>query len=259
MGLGLVALTAPLYLSEMVPPNFRGRAIGLCTLATLCAEILGATVVWGCEKLRNELQYRLPFAIEVSLTCVFAFITISLLESPVWYLLQGRNDEAEFALKLLRRDDAMVTETELATLRRATLAAQERRSKTQVGEIFNRVNIRRTFVAGAYRPFDRVSGRTLATTFGTVLLVQSGVTNAFKINILVNCLSLVGQLIGAPLIDKIGRRPTVILGMLGLLGLNLSIGTLAAVSGASSRARQQALAALLILLNFVVVLTFGSM
>ena len=242
----------------MVPADSRGRAIGLCTLATISAEILGATVVWGSEKLTNKFQYKLPFAIEVSLTCVYGLITILVLESPVWYLLRNRNDEAEAALKLLRSNDSQVMRIEFATLRRATLAAQETRTTMKFYDIFNRENLTRTLVAAAYRPFDLVSGRALATTFGTVILVQSGVADAFRINILINCLSLVGQMVGSSLIDKIGRRPVVLQGMLALLVLNVSIGTLAAV-GLTSRSREQALAALLIILQFVVVLTFGSM
>lgn len=143
-------------------------------------------------------------------------------------------------------------------LKQSILAAEENQKQTKFCEIFSRSNIRRTTVACAFRPFNQVDGRALVTTFATIILVQSGVANAFRVNVLINCLSLVGQLIGPHLIDKVGRRPVVLFGMLGLLVVNITIGSLGAV-GLTSEARRQALAALFIIFQFVNVVTFGSM
>ena len=258
VGLGILTVSGPLFITEIVPPHVRGRAVGLCVTLWPIVSILATTLVWRTEKLHSRLQYRIPLAIQVALAAIAGCLTFWICESPTWHLFHDRPDHAKDLLMKLRGMNEQIVLVEIEGLKEVMVRQKETQRQTKIWDIFRQGNLKRTLTAGAYQPLSMVSGSVLAQTYSTVILVQSGVVNAFEVTILISCLLFLGQICGLLLVDEVGRRPLVLCGLSVLCVLNIVVGCLAATSLESKMGRT-ALVSTFITFSFFMNVTFGSM
>ena len=241
-----------------MPPHFRERAIGYCTTLSTIVGILATTPVWGTEKLQNRLQYKIPLAGQAALPLVAGCLTFFISESPIWHLFNDRPDKASHILMNLRARNDQIVANEIEQFREVVIHQMESQEQRKPWDVLRHGNLRRTLTAGAYQPMLLTSGIVLVQTYSTVLLVQSGVIDAFQVTIIIWCLAALGQVCGVLLIDKVGRRPLVLCGLSVLCILDVIIGSLAATS-LEFQSQRTALAAMFIIFSFFTQATFGLM
>ena len=254
----MVAISAPLFITEIVPAHVRGRSIGLCNTLSSIVSILAVTLVWGTEKIQNHMQFKIPLAGQAALPLVAGCFTFFISESPTWYLFNGRLDQASHVLMQLRARNEQIVAIEIEELKEAVVRQRETQKQTKPWDILFHGNLNRTLMAGAYQPLLLTSGIILVQTYATILLIQSGLIDAFQVTIIIWCLGLLGQVCGVLLIDKVGRRPLVLCGLSALCVLDVIIGSLAATS-LESQSQRTALAAMFIVFSFFSAITFDSM
>ncbi|CAH0020335.1 unnamed protein product [Clonostachys rhizophaga] len=254
VGISILTTTAPLYLAEFVPADFRGRAIGLCFAGVAAVGVLATTVVWGTEKIKDERQYMIPLAIQAAVPVGLCLLTFLIPESPVWDIQHGRLDSARRTLLTLRNNQADMVDAEITMYQ----AADERTQASNFWHILDRENLQRTLSAGAILSASQVGGQILILTYATVILVASGVGNPFEITVIISSLQFLGTVIGPFLVDKAGRRPVALVGFTILLLLNLAAGSLGA-AGLTSETQKLALAAVFILFGFFNAVSFQSL
>lgn len=68
MGVGMLAMVAPLYISEIVPPEIRGTLLVLQELSIVTAIVVAFYITYGTRYIAGEWSWRLPFLIQVSHT-----------------------------------------------------------------------------------------------------------------------------------------------------------------------------------------------
>ncbi|CAI6088080.1 unnamed protein product [Clonostachys chloroleuca] len=254
VGISILTTTAPLYLAEFVPADFRGRAIGFCFAGVAAVGVLATTVVWGTEKIKDERQYMIPLAIQAAVPVGLCLLTFLIPESPVWDIQHGRLDAARRTLLTLRNNRADMVDAEISMYQ----AADERTQASNFWHILDRENLQRTLSAGAILSASQVGGQILILTYATVILVASGVGNPFEITVIISSLQFLGTVIGPFLVDKAGRRPVALVGFTILLLLNLAAGSLGA-AGLTSETQRLALAAVFILFGFFNAVSFQSL
>ncbi len=100
IAIGFTSVTAPVYVSELAPPQSRGMLIGLYQLA-LTAGIALANLVgyW----LASQHGWRLMFGIGAIPAVVLLACILTLPESPRWLFAQNRDQEATAVLELVHR------------------------------------------------------------------------------------------------------------------------------------------------------------
>jgi MFS family permease len=257
IGISILTTSAPLYLAEFVPASFRGRAIGLCFAGTAAVGVIATTVVWATEKINDKRQYMIPLAIQAALPAILCLLTLFLPESPVWDIQHGHLDSARRTLLVLRNNRADIADAEIA-MYLAAAAVEQARQKPNFWRILDLGNLPRTLAAGTLLCSSQVGGQILVLTYATVILVASGVGNAFQITVIISCLQFLGTLIGPFLVDRVGRRPVALIGFSILLTLDLAAGSLGAV-GLTSESQRLALAAIFILFGFFNAVSFQSL
>lgn len=241
-----------------MPAHVRGRAIGFCVAGVAAVGVIATTIVWGTEKIHDERQYKIPLAVQAAVPVVLALLSLLLPESPVWYVLHGRTDDARRVLLALRNGRAEIVEAELHMFRQAVAAEAKRTAQVHFWSILDRANIKRTMTAGALLSAAQVGGQILVGTYATIILVQSGVGNAFQITVIITCLQFLGTLIGPFLVDKVGRRPVALVGFTILFILNVAAGSLAA-AGLETENQRLGLASVFIIFAFFNAASFQSM
>jgi MFS family permease len=257
-GVGLLASNTPIYLSELVLPKHRARSVGFTIAATGAMSVIATTVVWASAKYNDRRQYQVPMAVQAAAPVVFGLLSLLIVESPSWLVGRGRIDEARQVLLSIMSQNIALVETELIALQLALQSSADLRASINVFDIFKREHIERTLTSGAPLSASQVGGQILTGTYATVILVQSGVADPFKMTIIIFMMQFVGALVGPPLVDKVGRRPVALVGFSILFIIDIAAGSLAA-AGLTTSSRRLALASLCIIFGFFNSAAFQSM
>lgn len=262
--MSILTNVAPLYLSELVPAEYRARSIGLTVAASGAVSVIATVVVWAAEKLTTKWQYLAPLLVQAIFPAVLFFLSIFLTESPIWLLARGSTEKARVNMLALRAGNATLVDRELAIASAAMLAHQhmqdedEDRPNVSPWQVFHPENLERTLFAAAPLCLSQVGGQILVGTYATVLLVQSGIADPFKITIVIFLLQFAGTLVGPFLLDKAGRRRTALPGFVLLTIIDFSAGAIAC-AGLATDGMRKGLAALCIIFAFINAVSFGSM
>lgn len=68
IGIGILAAVAPLYISEISPPEIRGTLLVLQELSIVTAIVIAFYVTYGTRHIAGQWSWRLPFLIQVRLS-----------------------------------------------------------------------------------------------------------------------------------------------------------------------------------------------
>jgi hypothetical protein len=257
-GISVVTNIAPINLSELVPAQLRARAVGFTVAGSGAVSVIATVVVWGSEKLADKRQYMIPLGIQALAPVILLFLSLFLTESPTWLLMHGRGEEAKRNLTSLRGGDAALAEAELGVVMVTLRSNDERRGSVKWWEILKPENLERTICSAALLCLSQVGGQILVGTYSTVILVQSGVADPFKITIIIFLLQFAGTLVGPLLLDKLGRRTVALPGYIFLLILDIAAGAIAC-AGLTTNGQRLGLAALCMIFSFVNSVAFQSM
>src|SRR5579871_3969586 len=95
LGIGFTSVTAPVYVSELAPPQSRGMLIGLyqfaLTIGIALADLVGYL-------LASREAWRLMFGLAVVPTVFFLLVILTVPESPRWLFAHGRENDARAVL-----------------------------------------------------------------------------------------------------------------------------------------------------------------
>lgn len=65
IGVGMLAMVAPLYISEIAPPEIRGTLLVLQELSIVTAIVAAFYTTYGTRHIQSQWSWRLPFLIQV--------------------------------------------------------------------------------------------------------------------------------------------------------------------------------------------------
>lgn len=228
---GAASVLAPAYISEVTPAHIRGRlasAQQIMIIAGLTAAFVanyclaGAAgsslgVLWG-----QYAAWRWMFWVQAAPALLFLVTLLLIPESPRFLVARGRNTEAMRVLARLFGDTA--AQSKFGDIV-GSLAIDH---KPSLGDIRK--------PGGGWRPiiwvgvgmavFQQLVGINIVFYYGAVLWQAVGFSeaDALKINIVSGVVSISACLVSIMLIDRIGRRPPL---LIGSLGMALTLGALA--------------------------------
>jgi len=237
-GVGAASVLAPAYISELAPAQYRGRLTTLQQIAIivglflafvsnyLLAETAGGstTVLWmGYE------AWRWMFWVELVPAIVFLVALLTIPESPRYLVLSGARDKALLVLGRLFGSRAASMAEEID----ASLAADHH--KPTFADLINKKTgrVRRIVWVGiGLATFQQLVGINVVFYYGAVLWQAVGFSesDALLINILSAGLSIGACIVTILLVDKIGRKPLLWVGSLGM-AVTLSLVTYAFSTG----------------------------
>ncbi|MFN3946149.1 MAG: sugar porter family MFS transporter [Allosphingosinicella sp.] len=225
LAVGAASVLAPAYISEVTPAAIRGRMSGIQQIMIiigltaaflsnyLLADAAGASVSafwWGYE------AWRWMFWMELIPAGLFLVALLFIPESPRYLVLKGREAQAEQVLtRLFDRDVAARKVEEI----RESLARDLHRPKLSdlVDQTSGRVRTI-VWVGIGLAVFQQLVGINVVFYYGAVLWQAVGFTenDALFINIVSGALSILACTAALMLIDRIGRRPLLLIGSAGM-------------------------------------------
>jgi MFS family permease len=103
IGIGMLSMVAPLYISEISPPEIRGTLLVLEEFSIVTGIVIAFWITYGTRFMRGEWAWRLPFLLQMIPALILGAGVYFLPFSPRWLMTKGRKEEALDSLMRLRR------------------------------------------------------------------------------------------------------------------------------------------------------------
>ena len=230
LGVGAASMTSPMYIAEISPARIRGRMVSVNQLAI----IFGMLVVYFVnyfiggfhdEVWNTEYGWRWMFGSESLPAAILLVLMFIVPETPRWLAKQGRHLEA---LQILARiDGAKYAKRELAEIE-STLS-HESASISQLFQPGMRIVL---MIGVALAILQQVTGINVFLYFGSEIFKELGgekIDAALLQQVVVGVANLIFTLIAIWTVDKLGRKPLLIIGSAGM-GISLFAMGLAGMS-----------------------------
>ncbi|KAL4757261.1 general substrate transporter [Aspergillus foveolatus] len=235
LAMGFMQGNTQAYVSEIAPLHIRGFMLSLFQLWIVLRSFLPACVLEDTSKINGSWSWKAAIVSQYGLgaACLILFLCLTP-ESPYWLVNKGRCEAAEKVL-LCFPDLAIIN---------ATIQHEQEESSSGVSylECFKGVNLHRTLIACLRMVMQQFCGFPLCGNYPAYFLTLSGLDNAFLIALISMILSLAAVLLSLSLIEKVGRRPQLLAGTLGMNPCLLAITILGWVARGTT-ANGQALSA----------------
>ncbi|WP_328940660.1 MFS transporter [Streptomyces sp. NBC_00250] len=226
LGIGGVVPVAATYINEIARSDKRGRFVLLYEMifpAGLAAATLVA--VWVVP----HFGWRAMFVIGTVPVLLAAVLPRQVAESPRWLLSRGRVREAE---EVIARIEAEVARSTSEALPAPAADLPDEPAGGRLGDLFRGRYLRRTVVVSGLWFVAYYVNHGISTWLPSLYTKTFGLdlTTALVYSLLSNVTGLLGTLVVALLIDRVGRRPALVGALVGTV---LSLGVLA-LAGATS-------------------------
>ncbi|KAL1589002.1 hypothetical protein WHR41_02073 [Cladosporium halotolerans] len=268
---GLVGIT-PVFVSEISKSDHRGSFLGYVFIANYLGISLAYWIDFGLAFLDNgysPVRWRFLLAFQCFPAILLLVGVKTLPDSPRFLASVGRNKEAREVLVHLRGADDHRVEMEYNEI--TTMAEESKKSsplefvKVILGLDKQKAPHlgRRAWLAIFLQIMGSWTGITAVTAYSPVLLRQAGYSELTQNGLAggLNTIGIVGTIISAQIVDRLGRRTCLMSGAAGLSAVNIIAASLYEVTrGDPSRAPSFAPAAvaMLFLFNLIYASTWGT-
>ena len=225
VAIGFASATAPVYISEVAPPEIRGRLVTMFQLAVTIG-ILVAYVVGLAFEPNGEWRWMLGLGALPALLLAGGMIKMP--RSPRWLLMTGQDYEARAVLAKIRGPNQHEIDVEVDEI------------KAQVGEEPGRWSelgtplMRAALTVGlGLAILQQVTGINTVIYYAPTIVEYTGIdsaSSAILASIGVGIVNVGMTVVALRLLDRAGRRPLLLIGVAGMtfslftLGLAFELG-----------------------------------
>jgi sugar porter (SP) family MFS transporter len=216
IGVGVASMASPMYIAEIAPAGIRGRMVSVNQFAIVTGILIIYFVNYfislgGDEAWNVATGWRWMFASGAIPSGIFLILLLFVPESPRWLMEKGQNAKAKDILAKV--GGASYAENELRSIE-ASLS-QEVES---LGQLFKTGWRRVMFLGIALAILQQVTGINVFLYYAPEIFKKlgSGSSAALLETIVVGAFNLSFTIIAIRTVDRIGRKPLMIIGAAGM-------------------------------------------
>ncbi|WP_027392829.1 sugar porter family MFS transporter [Aquimarina latercula] len=222
---GAALILAPMYIAEVSTAKNRGKLVSVQQLNIVIglsvAYFTGyflqqsiSDVAQVSENLTKQNVWRWMFGLELIPAVIYFFLLFFVPKSPRWLYVKGRDVEAFEVLKKLHGNNKATEEEELI---KESFKENSKKEKITISKMFKK-SLRFVLFLGLFIGIiQMITGINAIFFYSTSIFKQSGIgTNAaFASSVLVGVINIVFTILAMILIDRMGRRPLMLIGLIG--------------------------------------------
>lgn len=236
--IGIASNLSPMYIAEISPAHIRGRLVSLNQM-TIVLGILAAQIAnWllaepvaanaAAETIREswngQMGWRWMFWAENVPAMLFFFFAFIIPESPRWLAVKGRKEESIAIMsRIIGRGAAEREYTEMSR----SIAAGERMEKGSERRMILQPSMRRVLIIGiVLAVFQQWCGINVIFNYAQEIFTAAGygVSDILMNIVVTGVTNVVFTLLAMSLVDRIGRRPLLLIGAGGLTAIYCLMG-----------------------------------
>jgi len=211
IGIGIASVGSPLYITEIAPSAIRGRLTSLQQLA-IVSGILAAFYsnnLFSGSSLPDNEKWRFMIGVGVIPSLIFLFLLLLVPESPRWFVKREKIEKARRILSQINGEK--IAEKEIISIQESMTI-----EKGTLKELL-KPGIRRALIIGmALGFFSQVTGINAIMYYAPEIFKSAGIANsmAYSDTVWVGFINLFFTILAMILVDKLGRRPLLLIGFM---------------------------------------------
>jgi SP family galactose:H+ symporter-like MFS transporter len=220
--IGIASFVAPLYISEIAPVAIRGKLVSINQVAITCGIVISYLVDYAFA---GSQAWRWMFALAVIPAAAFGIGLVFIPNSPRWLAARGHADQARAVLNRIRAPEKVAGE--LGEIQHS-LAQQ----KGHWSELLSPL-LRSAMIVGVGLAIaQQITGINTVIYYAPTIFKFAGLSSAsaaILASVGVGVINVVLTVVAMQLIDRVGRRPLLLVSLAGMalslfvLGLAFSL------------------------------------
>jgi len=210
IAIGVASFATPLYISEVSPVNVRGKLVSFNQLAITVGIVVSYLVGYALSGIRG---WRLMFALAAVPSTILGIGMFFMPESPRWLVAHNFINKATLALKRIRGSGEVSDElTEIQN----SLVQQSGNWR----ELFNPLVKPALLIGIGLAVFQQVTGINTVIYYAPTIFQFAGFQSA-SVAILatvgVGVINMIVTIAAMHLLDRAGRKPLLMIGLIGMI------------------------------------------
>lgn len=239
VGIGIVSIVSPIYISEVSPAKIRGTLVSLYQLAVTVGFLMAYLMNWIIDanidtalisgsgdagitlwqKIMHTEAWRGMLGSETVPALLFFFIIFFIPESPKWLIVNGKTGKAAAVLSRIYPTEEEV-KTEI-TLTQDSLQGENNGSWSDL----LKPGILLAVIAGsAIAILGQFMGVNAVLYYGPKIFSEAGFDNPMFSTVLVGVVNMLTTVLAVFIIDRVGRKQLIYWGVSGMILCLLAIG-----------------------------------
>ena len=240
VGIGIVSIVSPIYISEVSPAKIRGTLVSLYQLAVTAGFLLAYLANWAIDagidpsaaadaglwsRMFNAEAWRGMLGSETLPALLFLFIIFFIPESPKWLIIKGKPSEATAVLsRILGSEDEIGAEVE------ATRSSSGE-DNGKWSDLLKPGILVAVLAGCAIAILGQFMGVNAVLYYGPKIFSEAGFDNPMFSTVLVGLVNFATTILAVFIIDKVGRKQLIYWGVSGMIICLIAIGTYFATGG----------------------------
>ena len=234
VGIGIVSIVSPIYISEVSPAKIRGTLVSLYQLAVTIGFLLAYMANWAIDanidpsvcgdvtlwqKIMHTEAWRGMLGSETLPALLFFFIIFFIPESPKWLIVNGKLDKAS---KVLNKIYATPAEAEEEI--KVTQNSLRGETKGAWADLLKPGILIAVIAGSAIAILGQFMGVNAVLYYGPKIFSEAGFDNPMFSTVLVGVVNCVTTVLAVFIIDRVGRKQLIYWGVSGMIICLVAIG-----------------------------------
>jgi SP family xylose:H+ symportor-like MFS transporter len=217
IGIGLASMLSPMYIAEVSPAKFRGRMVSLYQMAIVTGIFLVFWVNFIIAKQGDDLWnlnvgWRWMLGSETIPAALFFFMLFLIPESPRWLTIKGKEDKS---FKILSKING--EEKARSVLNDIKESLQE--EKPNLLYLFKRTALLALIIGIGLSMFQQITGINAIMYYAPKIFEGFGSErdSALYLTVFIGAVNFAFTFLAIFTIDRIGRKPLLMIGIIGMI------------------------------------------
>ena len=224
IGVGMASMLSPMYIAEIAPAEYRGRMVAINQL-TIVLGILITNLVNYSLRNNGDDAWRWMFGLGALPSLLFFIGVLWMPESPRWLAQNGNSEKASNILVKIGGID--FSNKTISEIQRSVSSV----TKVKFSAIFEKNVLPAVLIGIGLAVFQQLCGINVVFNYTATLFESIGASKDDQLlqTVFIGGVNLLFTLLAMVLVDKLGRKPLMLLGAGGLAILYLFISQLLSI------------------------------
>ena len=231
IGIGIVSIVSPIYISEVSPARIRGTLVSLYQLAVTVGFLLAYLANWVIDSngdlsvagglwtnIWNSEMWRGMLGSETLPAMLFFFIIFFIPESPKWLIVKGKMEKASVVLSKIYADQEDI-DNEITTTEESMSG-----DKGSWSDLLKPGILLAVIAGSAIAILGQFMGVNAVLYYGPKVFADAGFDNPMFSTVLVGVVNCVTTVLAVFIIDRVGRKQLIYWGVSGMIICLVAIG-----------------------------------